>query len=53
MNDLSRRQFLQATSGGAGFALASGVASAARASAEDQQKPAKFRLGIVTYNIAA
>src|SRR5438093_8502517 len=51
MNDLSRRRFLQAASGGA--ALASGVASAPRASAEDQHEPAKFRLGIVTYNIAA
>ena len=52
MNDLSRRRFLQAASGGAA-ALASGVASAPRASANDEKQPAKFRLGIVTYNIAA
>src|SRR5262245_47519399 len=54
MNDLSRRRFLQRAGGGAaGFTLASGVASAPRASASEQQKSAKFRLGIVTYNIAA
>ena len=52
MNDLSRRRFLKAASGSA-VALASGAASAPRASAEDQRKPANFRLGIVTYNIAA
>jgi len=53
MNDLSRRQFLKAASAGAAV-LASGVASAPRACAEDEkQVAAKFRLGIVTYNIAA
>jgi sugar phosphate isomerase/epimerase len=51
MNDLSRRRFLQAASGGA--ALASGIASAPRARAEEKNQAAKFRLGIVTYNIAA
>src|SRR5206468_13121124 len=42
-----------ASTGAAGLAVAGRVASSSAASAEDQQKPAKFRLGIVTYNIAA
>ena len=53
MNDLSRRRFLQAASAGAAGFAASRVASAHEASVEDPKESAKFRLGIVTYNIAA
>src|SRR5260370_24889406 len=54
MNDLSRRRFLQtASAGAAGLARAGRVESSSAASGEDQQKSAKFRVGIVTYNIAA
>jgi sugar phosphate isomerase/epimerase len=48
MTELNRRRFLQA--GGAG-ALA-GLSTAAQP-IQAEQKPAQFRLGIVTYNIAA
>ena len=63
MNDLSRRRFLQAAiASTAGLTTASRVASgdslrrvalAPGASPGGHQQPAKFRLGIVTYNIAA
>ncbi len=54
MNDLSRRRFLQAASGSAAsLAAANRMALAPGASPGGQQHPAKFRLGIVTYNIAA
>src|SRR5947207_12818557 len=53
MNDLSRRRFLQTASGSAAGFAASRVALAPGASVEDPKESAKFRLGIVTYNIAA
>jgi sugar phosphate isomerase/epimerase len=48
MSDLSRRRFLQAAGGSAAT-----LAVPSEASTADQPKSAKFRLGIVTYNIAA
>src|SRR5690242_9773766 len=48
MSDLTRRRFLQATG-----TLAAGAASAAPAATAGAARPVKFRLGIVTYNIAA
>jgi len=58
MSELTRRRFLKATSAMAAASAAAsqggpGHASAPAASPEEQQHPAKFRLGIVTYNIAA
>src|SRR5260370_41985759 len=54
MNVLSRRRFLQAASASAAsLAAANQVALAPEASLGSQQSSAKFRLGIVTYNIAA
>lgn len=50
MNKLSRRRFLQAAGGSAGALMA---ASTTGQPAEPEEKAAKFRLGIVTYNIAA
>jgi sugar phosphate isomerase/epimerase len=48
MTDLTRRRFLQATG-----TLAAGAAGAAPAAAAETSRPVKYRLGIVTYNIAA
>jgi sugar phosphate isomerase/epimerase len=54
MKDLSRRRFLQrASASAASLAAASQLGLAPAASSGTQQHPAKFRLGIVTYNIAA
>jgi sugar phosphate isomerase/epimerase len=49
MADLTRRHFLQA----AGAAAATALAADARAADGTGDKPRKYRLGIVTYNIAA
>ena len=50
MNKICRRRFLRATGGSAAALIA---ASTTGRPAEADEKAAKFRLGIVTYNIAA
>jgi sugar phosphate isomerase/epimerase len=47
MSDLTRRRFLQATG------TLAVTADAAPAAPAEQERPVKYRLGIVTYNIAA
>jgi hypothetical protein len=49
MGSLNRRRFLHA----AGVAAAAGCAGDTHASGRADAKPRKYRLGIVTYNIAA
>src|SRR5262245_29386699 len=51
MSALTRRRFLQTSGALAATGLAVGPAAAPAAGADDS--PPKFRLGIVTYNIAA
>src|SRR5260370_11911431 len=50
MNQVCRRRFLQAAGGSAAALIA---ASSTGQPTEPEEKVAKFRLGIVTYNIAA
>ena len=50
MNKVCRRRFLQAAGGSAAALIA---ASSTGQPTEPEEKVAKFRLGIVTYNIAA
>jgi sugar phosphate isomerase/epimerase len=52
MSDLNRRHFLQAAGAASVTGLACGTSSPVRARTADTP-PVKFRLGIVTYNIAA
>ena len=49
MSGPDRRDFLTA----AALAAAAGVSSPAATAADESKKPLKFRLGMVTYNVAA
>src|SRR5689334_2847142 len=53
MNDLTRRGFLAGTAGAAAAGLLTGTADAGQAPAAGNAPALRYRLGIVTYNIAA